>query len=179
MFQQSACPPDRQQVGQDIVRHRDRLLALTRKRLPTRQDAEDCVQEAMIRTAAYPGLDLARVGPFLTTVALRLSPTSTAPSTGSRHSYAVLSRCCRRSSPKTTSATRPSEGLPVAAFAARQGISAKAAEGAYTRGRARLRALALREPAASAANTDAFVAESATKTAAGGVVQGLSAEDVV
>lgn len=71
VFQQSACPPDRQQVWQDIVRHRDRLLALTRKRLPTRQDAEDCVQEAMIRTAACPGLDLARVGPFLTTVALR------------------------------------------------------------------------------------------------------------
>ncbi|GAA5012345.1 RNA polymerase sigma factor [Streptomyces hyderabadensis] len=180
--QQSAGPPDRQQVWQDVARHHDRLMALVRKRLPTRQDAEDCVQEAMIRTAAYPGLDLARLGPFLTTVALRL----VADFYRVQHRHRTLAHRAYVAdvpvSPENdicdaafgrwllerVHALPPRqrdvllarvEGLPVTAFAVRQGISAKAAEGAYTRGRARLRELALRELAASAARADAFVAE--------------------
>jgi RNA polymerase sigma factor (sigma-70 family) len=55
-----------------MVPHVPRLLRLARRRLPTLQDAEDCVQEALIRTACAINLDQARVGPFLTTVVINL-----------------------------------------------------------------------------------------------------------
>ncbi|MGI3200882.1 RNA polymerase sigma factor [Streptomyces sp. GLT-R25] len=55
-----------------IAGHRERLMRLVRRRLPNAQDAEDCVQEAMLRTAACGDLDRERIGHFLTSVALRL-----------------------------------------------------------------------------------------------------------
>ena len=47
-------------------------MRLVRRRLPSFQDAEDCVQETMARAAAHAALDRNRLGAFLTSVALRL-----------------------------------------------------------------------------------------------------------
>jgi RNA polymerase sigma factor (sigma-70 family) len=55
-----------------VLVHRDRLLRIARTRTSTAQDAEDCVQEAMLRCVEFPNLDESRLGPFLTTVTLRL-----------------------------------------------------------------------------------------------------------
>lgn len=52
--------------------HRDRLLRLSRARCANPQDAEDCVQEAMLRAVEFDTLDEERLGPFLTTVTVRL-----------------------------------------------------------------------------------------------------------
>jgi RNA polymerase sigma-70 factor (ECF subfamily) len=52
--------------------HRDRLVRLAASRLGSRADAEDCVQEALIRAVTHPGLDESRMGAILTAIALRL-----------------------------------------------------------------------------------------------------------
>jgi RNA polymerase sigma factor (sigma-70 family) len=55
-----------------IAAHRERLLRMARRRCPTRADAEDVVQEALLRCATFPDLDEARIGQFLTSVTTRL-----------------------------------------------------------------------------------------------------------
>jgi RNA polymerase sigma factor (sigma-70 family) len=55
-----------------VTAHRERLLRLSRARCANRQDAEDCVQEAMLRCVEFENLDEERLGAFLTTVTLRL-----------------------------------------------------------------------------------------------------------
>jgi len=50
--------------------HRDRLIGIARRRV--RDDAEDVVQEAMLRVVTAPDVDLARVGALLTTVTVNL-----------------------------------------------------------------------------------------------------------
>jgi DNA-directed RNA polymerase specialized sigma24 family protein len=55
-----------------VWQHRPELLRVARRRTPTLADAEDCVSEAMLRTALHPDLDPERVGAFLTAVTLRL-----------------------------------------------------------------------------------------------------------
>jgi DNA-directed RNA polymerase specialized sigma24 family protein len=52
--------------------HRDQLLRVARRRVPNAMDAEDCVSEAMLRAAAFAGLDVERAGAFLTAVTVRL-----------------------------------------------------------------------------------------------------------
>ena len=56
----------------DMLAHRDRLLRLASARCATREDAEDAVQEAMLRCATFAGLDPARLAPLLTSVTVRL-----------------------------------------------------------------------------------------------------------
>jgi len=55
-----------------VLPHRERLLRIARRRLPTLEDAEDCVQEALIRAACAARLDVARVGQYMTSVLIRL-----------------------------------------------------------------------------------------------------------
>jgi RNA polymerase sigma factor (sigma-70 family) len=55
-----------------VWRERERLLRLARARLGPGPDAEDCVQEALIRAAVHDDLDEDRVGALLTTITLRL-----------------------------------------------------------------------------------------------------------
>ncbi len=146
----------------EIASHRERLMRLVRRRLPTAQDAEDCVQEAMLRAAAHANLDQGRIGPFLTSVALRLCVDH----------YRELERR-RRLVGRTAHVSRPelpdedvcdedfgrwllrqvqqlrgrerqvmlarADGISTMEFARMHQISLKAAEGAFTRGRARLR----------------------------------------
>lgn len=146
----------------EIAGHRERLMRLVRRRLPTAQDAEDCVQETMLRAAAHDNLDRERIGPFLTSVALRLCVDH----------YRELERR-RRLVGRTAHVSRPelpdedvcdedfgrwllrqvqqlrgrerqvmlarADGISTMEFARMHQISLKAAEGAFTRGRARLR----------------------------------------
>lgn len=55
-----------------IYPHQHRLLRIARRRVPTAEDAEDCVQEAMLRCARYPALDRTRVAPLLTAITERV-----------------------------------------------------------------------------------------------------------
>lgn len=52
--------------------HRDQLLKVARRRSMSAEDAEDAVQEAMLRGAQHAHLDDARMGAWLTTVTMRL-----------------------------------------------------------------------------------------------------------
>lgn len=52
--------------------HRERLLRLARARLGNAHDAEDVVQEAILRCVEFDGLDEDRIGQFLTSVTTRL-----------------------------------------------------------------------------------------------------------
>ena len=52
--------------------HRERLLRIARARLPQPDDAEDVVQEALLRCVEFEDLDVERIGPFLTSVTIRL-----------------------------------------------------------------------------------------------------------
>jgi len=56
----------------DIAAHRERLVRIARRRCPSRDDAEDVVHEAMLRSATFEDLDEERLGQFLTAVTLRL-----------------------------------------------------------------------------------------------------------
>jgi RNA polymerase sigma factor (sigma-70 family) len=55
-----------------VYAHRDRLMRLARSRVGDPHDAEDCVSEAMLRCVEFEALDETRLGPFLTTVTLRV-----------------------------------------------------------------------------------------------------------
>ena len=56
-----------------VAPHREQLLAIARRRCATPEDAEDCVQEAMVRTVAHPRLDPERAAALATTITQRLS----------------------------------------------------------------------------------------------------------
>ena len=55
-----------------VLAERERLLRLATSRLGRTTDAEDCVQEAMIRAVTFDALDESRVAALLTTITLRL-----------------------------------------------------------------------------------------------------------
>jgi RNA polymerase sigma factor (sigma-70 family) len=55
-----------------VTAQRERLLRIARARTLNEQDAEDCVQEAMLRCVEFAGLDEVRLDAFLTTVTIRL-----------------------------------------------------------------------------------------------------------
>ena len=67
----SALTPSAQR-WQLLLPHVDRLRRLARARLYSVQDAEDCVQETLLRAAVFADLDEHRVGGFLTSTLLRL-----------------------------------------------------------------------------------------------------------
>jgi RNA polymerase sigma-70 factor (ECF subfamily) len=156
------------QVWGEIARHHDRLMRLVQKRLPTRQDAEDCVQEAMTRTAAHRTLDPGRLGPFLTSVAMRLCADFYRAQDRDRtlvrrvpwadtHGTVEDDICDTAFGGWLLEQARTLEGrqreillaraagVSVSAFARQHGITAKTAEAHFTRGRARLRELARAE----------------------------------
>lgn len=56
-----------------LLQQRERALRVARARCASAQDAEDCVQEAMVRVAGMSQVDLARVGPLLSTVVANLA----------------------------------------------------------------------------------------------------------
>jgi RNA polymerase sigma-70 factor (ECF subfamily) len=55
-----------------LASHREHLLAYAQRRCSSDADAEDCVQEALLRAATFERLDETRIGAFLRTVTGRL-----------------------------------------------------------------------------------------------------------
>lgn len=144
-----------------LVPHRARLVRVAQRRLPSLADAEDCAHEALVRAAAFPALDAARAGAFLTSTVLRLCVDQhRARQRGDRAMHRSLGAAAEPSPEEVVcdqaeatwllnmlSTLRGRERQVLAARAAgrstRQAaadlsISVKAAEGAFTRGRARL-----------------------------------------
>jgi RNA polymerase sigma factor (sigma-70 family) len=74
-------PSSAQTVDPDVLRrrwelvlpHREKMLAIARRRVGTREDAEDVVATALVRTVEHPRLDEARIGAFLSTTVMRLA----------------------------------------------------------------------------------------------------------
>jgi RNA polymerase sigma-70 factor (ECF subfamily) len=147
-----------------LVPHRQRLLRIAGRRVASPQDAEDCVHEALLRAAAFPPLDEARVGQFLTTTVLRLCVDLHRARARADRAFARCDTTGNESPPDEwicdqdegnwllgqVETLRGRErqvllaraaGKSTREAAADLAISVKAAEGAFTRGRARLIAL--------------------------------------
>jgi len=144
-----------------VAAHRERLQKLVGGRLGQGADVEDCVNEALIRAATFERLDESRIGPFLTTTALRLcvdhqrdaarrqrlNLRSVAPPQESvedtvceRAAASWLFRLARRLSPRERDVILArAQGMSTADAACMLGISHKSAESAFTRARSRLR----------------------------------------
>lgn len=56
-----------------VLPHREQMLAIARRRVSSREDAEDVVATALMRTVEHPKLDEARIGAFLCTSVMRLA----------------------------------------------------------------------------------------------------------
>ena len=147
-----------------LVPHRARLIRIATSRLGDSDEAEDCVHESLIRALSFDGLESARVGAFLTTVVLRLCADRhralararrTAPRLWSAGDAAFEDSVCDRVlgarlharlaelSPREREVLRGrADGFSVRETAERLKISVKAAESAFTRGRAKMLALA-------------------------------------
>lgn len=70
-----ACGLDAQELRRRwdlVLPHREVLLAMARRRVYSREDAEDVVSTAMERTVVSANLDTVRVGPYLCTTVIRL-----------------------------------------------------------------------------------------------------------
>ena len=146
-----------------VLPHRERLLRIARRRLPSLEDAEDCVQEALIRAACAAGLDVARVGQYLTSVLLRLCVDHMRARAAGQRARGRLFREYREAPPeedicdhaeagwirahvvdRLTAREREvlwarADGLSTREAAQRLNISGKAAEAALTRARTRIR----------------------------------------
>lgn len=146
-----------------LLPHQERLRRLARIRLADPQDAEDCVQEAMLRAALHRDLDEDRVGPFLTSVTVRLCVdvyrhrersrrllhqqfSATEPVPGPEETVCaaaegtwLLQQVQRLAGRERDIVLARIEGTSTREAAGHLGISVKAAEGAFTRARARLR----------------------------------------
>jgi RNA polymerase sigma factor (sigma-70 family) len=149
-----------------VLPHRERLLRIARRRLPTLEDAEDCVQEALIRAACAAGLDAARVGQFVTSILVRLCVDHARGVSAAQRALARAFHTQRDASPEDAIcdhaeaswisehlverlSTRErdvlrarADGLSTREAAQRLNISGKAAEAALTRARGRIRAQA-------------------------------------
>jgi RNA polymerase sigma-70 factor (ECF subfamily) len=145
-----------------LLPHSERLRRLARSRLSNSQDAEDCVQETLLRAAKFDNLDERRVGAFLTSTALRLCVDHYRDSnrqqrlrqrsaTGDRsvgpeeiiceHDVGnwMMEQARRLQGREREVMLARADGMSTAEAANRLGISTKSAERAFTRGRARLR----------------------------------------
>lgn len=149
-----------------VLPHRERLLRIARRRLPTPEDAEDYVQEALIRAASATGLDPNRAGQFITSILVRLcvdharaaavahramarivQPASELPPEDEVCDRAQARWILEHAVGQLTARERDvlqvrANGLSTREAARQLNISGKAAEAALTRARGRIRALA-------------------------------------
>jgi RNA polymerase sigma factor (sigma-70 family) len=156
---------DRSELWSAALAERDRAQRVARARCSTPQDAEDCVQEAMARVVAMSDVDVRRVGPLLSTVvanlaadthrararAVRAEPRLRAanlplPSPEEEVCDVLEARWLwgrRDELPEQDRAVLEQRVLGRTAGEAAQalGVTYKAAESAYTRARARMRAI--------------------------------------
>lgn len=146
-----------------LVPHRERLVRVAAGRLGNVDEAEDCVHESLIRALGFAGLDSERVGAFLTSVVSRICvdrhrarsrARRTAPRLWVAGDASFEDRVCDRVlgarlyahlvqlSPRERAVLRArANGYSVKEAAERLEISLKAAESAFTRGRAKMLAL--------------------------------------
>jgi RNA polymerase sigma-70 factor (ECF subfamily) len=144
-----------------LLAHRDRIHRLARSRLADAQEAEDCVQEALLRAATFRNLDESRIGPFLTSVTLRLCidvhrrderhrrllwTSWMQDAAGPEEQICAADEGAWALQQVERLAGREQEviiarvnGISTREFAGSLGITTKAAECAFTRARARLR----------------------------------------
>lgn len=147
-----------------LVPHRDRLIRIARGKLADGHEAEDCVHDSLIRALGFADLDSDRVGAFLTTVVVRLCADRHRAHARARRSAPRLwvgghdefeEGVCDRVlgarlharlsdlSPRERDVLRArADGYSVRETAERLQISVKAAESAFTRGRAKMLILA-------------------------------------
>lgn len=147
-----------------VLEHRERLQRLVRARLPEPRDVEDVVHEALIRAVCFADLDETRVGALLTTTALRLCADTYRTRSRQQRLLGRIGAATLVPGPEEIVCDRqlgrwlmehvqqlPSRerqvlmarasGLSTTEAASRFQISTKAAECAFTRGRARLQRL--------------------------------------
>jgi RNA polymerase sigma factor (sigma-70 family) len=148
-----------------VLEHRDRAFRVARARLSNPYDVDDCVQEGMARVVAMPNLDLDRVGPLLSTVVANVATdTHRKHSRSSRlqarltgsvvtaqvHDEPVCDAAEARWLHTQLGSLAPreravlelrAEGRTVAQTAAALGMTYKAVESAFTRGRTALKDL--------------------------------------
>jgi RNA polymerase sigma-70 factor (ECF subfamily) len=148
-----------------VLSHQDRLMRIARRRLPTREDAEDCVQEALIRAACFAGLDEPRAGQFLTATLVRLCVDHHRSTAAARRALSRIHDVVSAPSPEDAVCEQAEaawllaqvdgrlslqecavvyarmRGCSTREAASQLQISHKAAEAAFTRARARMRAL--------------------------------------
>lgn len=144
--------------------HRSDLLAIARRRVPCRDDADDVVNEAMLRAVLFADLDEARIAPWMTRVVVNLCADAgrDRARVGKRWRYAQMmemnvptpeevvveraaasSACARLRALPTTQRDAlllRAGGLPVGEVASELGVKYKAAESLLSRGRAAVRA---------------------------------------
>jgi RNA polymerase sigma factor (sigma-70 family) len=147
-----------------LVPHRDRLIRIARGKLADGHEAEDCVHDSLIRALGFADLESERVGAFLTTVVVRLCADRHRAHARARRTAPRLwvgghaefeEGVCDRIlgaqlhaqlvdlSPRERDVLRArAEGYSVRETAERLQISLKAAESAFTRGRAKMLILA-------------------------------------
>ena len=146
-----------------VVPHREHMLAVARRRCPSEEDAEDVVQEAMLRVAEYDKLDPARVGALLTSVTTRLAIDLYRARVRAQRYQSRLVHVPEQEAPPDEAALDAGEALWLAAqlqklpererevfrervagytvgeAASRLGLSYKSVESAFTRARGRMR----------------------------------------
>ncbi|HEV7678715.1 MAG TPA: sigma-70 family RNA polymerase sigma factor [Candidatus Dormibacteraeota bacterium] len=147
-----------------LLRHRDVALAVLLRRTASLTEAEDCVQEAMVRLGRGADLDTGRARTLLLRTALRVAAEHRRASARERAAVVLLagSAAAEVVSPEELAARRAEvvralaaveqlprrerqvlllqlAGFSVAEVAGRVGISYKSVEGALTRARARVR----------------------------------------
>lgn len=150
-----------------VLPHREHLLAIARRRCASDEDAEDVVQEAMLRVAQFEQLDPARVEAMLTSVTTRLAVDLHRARERARRYQPRLVHVPEQQAPPDEAALDTGEALWLAArveqlpererevfrqrvagysvgeAAARLSLSYKAVESAFTRARGRMRAWAI------------------------------------
>jgi len=146
-----------------VLPYREHMLAVARRRCTTDADAEDCVQDAMLRVAEFEGLDPERVGALLTSVTVRLAVDIHRARARARRHLPRLVSVPAQQPPPDEAALDNHEAMWLAAqvqhlpererevlrhraagysageAAARLSLSYKAAESAFTRARGRMR----------------------------------------
>ncbi|WP_329110217.1 sigma-70 family RNA polymerase sigma factor [Micromonospora sp. NBC_01699] len=147
-----------------VLGYREHITRLVRSRLWNPQDVDDCVQEVILRAVMFQRLDEERAGAFLTAAALRLcvdyyrdrdrqrrlrlrvayaersaGPEEIICETDLGHWMLALVQQLQGRERQVMLAR--AQGMTNRQIADRYGLSAKAVESAFTRGRARLRSL--------------------------------------
>ena len=147
-----------------VASHRERLLRIARRRLPSWEDAEDCVQETLIRAACATRLDEARVGPYVTTILVRLCVDHARSASAAQRAQAraiheagwdaspeevicdraeatwIMRHLVKRLSAREREVLQARvDGLSTRAAAEQLNITGKSAEAALTRARVRIR----------------------------------------